>query len=181
MKIVAKRLLIWGAVILCLLMIPALAMRYTTEVRWDLSDFILMGTALSVLGILYEWVGRSSGNKYYKMGFGLGLLGLFLLFWVNAAVGIIGNEGQEANLLYNVVFIVAALGSLFSRFSALGMTRTMGVAALVQVLVPVAAYLLWPPPVISWSPGVSGVFLISAFFAVLYLVSAYLFRRAVIN
>ena len=31
--------------------------------------------------------------------FGVGLAGAFLLFWVNGAVGIIGNEGQPANLM----------------------------------------------------------------------------------
>ena len=178
MKNTTKRLGIWAIAIGILLLIPLAAMRFTNEVNWELSDFVIMGAALCTIGLLYELIARRSRKAVYRTAFGVGLLGAFLLFWVNGAVGIIGSEDQPANLLYGAVFVVGLIGSLFARFKAIGMSRTLFAAALVQMLVPVAAYFIWPPPVTSWSPGVPGVFLLSAFFALLFLISALLFRQA---
>lgn len=177
MKLITQRIVLWATIILVLLMIPAVATKYTEEVQWDLTDFILMGFALSILGFLYEVIARSA-TPYYRAAFVICLLGLFLLFWVNAAVGIIGHEGQDANLLYGAVFVTGLLGSLYSRLNSRGMSRTMVAMGIVQLLVPVVALIAWPPPLISWSPGVFGVFVISAFFALLFYFSAYLFHRA---
>ncbi|NNF20190.1 MAG: hypothetical protein HKN61_10460 [Flavobacteriaceae bacterium] len=177
MKLISQRIVLWATIISVLLMIPAVATRYTEEVQWDLTDFILMGSALSLLGFLYEVIARSA-TPYYRAAFVIGLLGLFLLFWVNAAVGIIGHEGQDANLLYSAVFATGLLGSLYTRLNSRGMSRTMMAMGIVQLLVPVVALMIWPPPLISWSPGVFGVFAVSAFFSLLFFLSAYLFHLA---
>ncbi|MBT8256985.1 MAG: hypothetical protein KJO49_00825 [Bacteroidia bacterium] len=160
------------------MMIPLLAMQFTDEVKWDFSDFVIMGTILFGLGAAYELIARKSDKLMYRAAFGVGLVGAFLLFWVNGAVGIIGNEGQDANLLYGAAFVVGLVGSIISRFKAAGMARTLFAAAAVQMLVPVVAYLIWPPPETSWSPSVFAVFLMTAFFAFLFLISGMLFRRA---
>jgi hypothetical protein len=97
---------------------------------------------------------------------------------VNGAVGIIGNEGQPANLLYGAVFAVGLIGSPVVRFKPRGMAYTLCAAALTQMFVPVIAFFIWPPPAASWAPSVFGVFVLSAFFAMLFVVSALLFRRA---
>ncbi len=161
-----------------ILMLPLVAMQFTDEVVWDLFDFIVMGGVLLGAGLAYELVARRSEKTVYRVAFGVGLAGAFLLFWVNAAVGIIGNEGQPANLMYGAVFAVGFIGSLMARFKPRGMARTLFAAALTQVLVPVIALLVWPPPATSWAPGVFGVFVLSAFFALLFLGSAWLFRKA---
>ena len=119
-----------------------------------------------------------TGNTAYKSAVGLALATLFLRFWVNGAVGIIGNEAQPANLMYGAVFIVGFIGSLMARFKPRGMAPTLFAAALAQVLVPVIALLSWPPPAASWAPGVFGVFVLTAFFAMLFGVSAMLFQNA---
>jgi len=142
-----------------ILLIPLTAMQFTEEVNWDLLDFALVGVFL----------------------FSIGLVGAFLLFWVNGAVGIIGNEGQSVNLMYGVVFVVGLSGSLIARFKPRGMARTLFAAALTQMLVPVIVLIVWPPPIISWAPGVFGVFVLSAFFAMLFVVSALLFRRSALK
>lgn len=160
-----------------ILLLPLIAMQFTDEVAWDLSDFIVMGGLLFGVGISYEFVARGSEKIVYRAAVGVGLAGTFLLFWVNSAVGIIGNEGQTANLMYGAVFIVVFIGSLMAHFKPRGMVRTLFVAALTQMLVPVIAYFIWPPPETSWASGVFGVFLISAFFAMLFLGSALLFRN----
>ncbi len=178
MKIVKKRLIVWAVVISLILMVSLVAMQFTDEIDWNLFDFVVMGTVLIGIGIAYELVARKSTKTVYRVAFGIGLTGAFLLFWVNGAVGIIGNEGQDANLLYGAVFVVGFIGSLIARFKPHGMSRTLFAAALVQMLVPVIALIIWPPPNTSWAPSILGVFLLSAFFAYLFVVSAMLFRRA---
>ena len=119
-----------------------------------------------------------NSKKTYRKAFGVGLAGAFLLFWVNGAVGIIGNENQPANLMYGIVFVVGFIGSLVARFKPRGMAYTLFAAALVQMSVPVIALIIWPPPTTSWSPSIPGVFVLSAFFAILFIISARLFQRA---
>ncbi len=164
-----------------ILLIPLTAMQFTEEVNWDLFDFVLMGAVLFGIGFAYELIARKSEKTMYRIAFGIGLVGAFLLFWVNGAVGIIGNEGQSVNLMYGVVFVVGLSGSLIARFKPRGMARTLFAAALTQILVPVIVLIVWPPPIISWAPGVFGVFVLSAFFAMLFVVSALLFRRSALK
>lgn len=165
------------------LLIPLVAMQFTDEVTWDLFDFLVMGTVLIGVGLAYELIAKrvASGMKLektvYRVAFGIGLAGAFLLFWVNGAVGIIGNEGQSANLMYGAVFVVGLIGSLLARFKPRGMARTLFAAALVQISIPVIALIVWPG--ISWGgAGIAGVFAFNAFFVALFVVSAMLFRHA---
>lgn len=178
MKIVKKRLIVWVVIITLVLMIPLLAMMFTDEISWDIFDFVIMGTVLFAIGISYELIARKSKRTVYRAAFGTALVGAFLLFWVNSAVGIIGNEGQDVNFLYGSVFVVGFVGSLIARFKSKGMSITLFAVALIQILVPVIALIIWPPPIISWSPSVPKVFLLSVLFSVLFLVSALLFRQA---
>lgn len=173
-----KNIIRIAVVVGLLLLIPFVAMQFTDEVNWDLFDFVIMGAVLFSIGLSYELIGKRSSKTVYRAAFGAGLLGAFLLFWVNGAVGIIGGENQPANLLYGAVFVVGLIGSLIARFKPRGMARTLFTAAGIQVLVPVAAFFIWPPPTTSWSPSVFGVFALSVFFAILFLLSAILFQRA---
>ena len=161
-----------------ILLLPLVAMQFTDEVNWDLADFVVMGALLFGVGLAYELVGRRSDKTVYRVALSVGLVTAFLLFWVNAAVGIIGNEGQPANLLYGAVFAVGFIGSLMARFKPRGMARTLFAAALAQMSVPVIALIIWPPPATSWAPSVFGVYVLSAFFAMLFVVSALLFQNA---
>lgn len=178
---IKKRMIVWVAVMIFVLMIPLSLMVLSDEVNWDLFDFFIMGAVILAVGLSYELVARKSGKSVYRLAEGTGLLGAFLLFWVNGAVGIIGHEGQSANLLYGAVFAVGLAGALMARFNPRGMANTFVVAALVQMLVPVIALIIWPPPIISWAPSVFGVFILTAFFAGLFLISAFLFKRAAPN
>jgi hypothetical protein len=177
MQNITKRLTVWAVVIVLLLAVPLVAMRFTEEVNWDLFDFVLMGAVLFGVGLAYELVARRSKKTVYRVAFGVGLVAAFLLFWVNGAVGIIGNEGQPANLMYGAVFAVGLLGSIMARFEPLGMARTLFAAAIVQMLVPVIALIVWPQ-ISRGAAGVFGVFALNTFFAVLFLASALLFRNA---
>ena len=120
-----------------------------------------------------------TGNTAYKSAVGLALATLFLLVWVNGAVGIIGNEGTQANLMYFGVIAVGIIGAFIARLEPRGMARALFVTALAQMLVPVIALMIWPPQITSWgAAGVVGVFVLNAFFATLFLGSAWLFRKA---
>ena len=160
-----------------LLLIPLVAMQFTDEVSWGQGDFIIMGALLLAVGFTYEFIAKRTNKTVYRVAFAVGLGAAFLLAWVNGAVGIIGNEGQPANLLYAAVFAAGLVGSLVARFKPRGMALTLFAAAAIQLLVPVAAMLAWPN--VSWgAAGMFRVFVFNAFFAVLFVVSAVLFRRA---
>jgi hypothetical protein len=178
MVLAGKRLLFWAISVVLILMIPLVAMQFTGEVNWGILDFAVMGTGLMSIGLVYELIVRKSNQKTYRIAFGVAIAAIFLLFWINGAVGIIGNEGQPANMLYSLVIGVVLIGALLARFKARGMAITLITAAAVQMLVPVIALVIWPPGVASWSPGVLGVFILTAFFAFLLTVSALLFKRA---
>ena len=181
MILAKKRIIGWIVFVVCALLIPFIAMRFTDEINWDLTDFLIMGIVLSGIGLIYELIARKSKKTTYRMAFIIGLLGAFLLFWVNGAVGIIGSENQDANLLYGTVFLVLLVGSLISRFKAKGMSITLLIASVVQIVIPITAIIIWPPSEISWSPSVSGVFLLCGFFALLFYLSSLLFKRSTDN
>jgi len=172
-----KRFIIMAVAVACLLAIPLIAMQFTDEVNWGVGDFVIMGGLLFGFGMAYEFIARRSDKTMYRVAFGVGLVAAFLLIWVNGAVGIIGNEGQPANLLYGAVFAVGLIGSLMARFKPRGMSVTLFAAALTQVLIPVAALLIWPH--VSWGgAGMVGVFFFNGIFVMLFVISGFLFRQA---
>ena len=179
MQNLTKRLIVWAVAISLLLMIPLAAMQFTEEVNWDLFDFLVMGGLLFGVGLAYELVGRRIEKTAYRAAFGVGLVTAFLLAWVNGAVGIIGNEGNPANLMYGGVILIGVIGALFARLRSPGMVRALFAMAFAQMLVPIVALFIWPPQVASWgAAGVFGVFILNAFFAALFVISALLFQRA---
>ena len=162
-----------------ILLIPLIAMQFTDEVDWDLFDFAFMGTLLFGTGLTYELVTRKASNVVYRVGVGVAVTAAFLLVWVNGAVGIIGNEGNPANVMYFGVLAVGFTGAVIARFESRGMARTLFATALAQALVPIIALIVWNPQVSSWgAAGVSGVFVLNAFFVLLFVGSALLFRHA---
>jgi hypothetical protein len=159
-----------------LLMIPLIAMQFTNEVAWTLSDFIFAGSILFGTGLIYKLVTRKSGDITYKFAIGFALLAGLSLIWTNLAVGIIGSEDNPINLLYFGVILFGIIGALVARFGAKGMTRVMFAMAIAQALVAAIALIggFYPntPSAIYHIIGVNG------FFIVLFVVSALLFRSA---
>ena len=157
-----------------LLLLPLLAMQFTNEVVWDVADVLLFGT-----GLTYKLAAIKVGNIVYRSAVGLALTAAFILIWVNGAVGIIGSENNDANLMYGGVIAIGIIGAIIVRFQPHGMARAMFATALAQMLVPVIALIIWPPQVISWGAAdVFGVFVLNAFFVMLWVGSALLFRNA---
>jgi hypothetical protein len=157
----------WGTAAIMLL-IPLIAMQFTDEVDWGLSDFIIFGTMLAVVGGVFELATRMSPNQSYRAAVGVALAGAFILIWVNGAVGIIGNEENPANLMYFGVLAIGIVGTLIARFKPSGMVRAMVATAIAQALVAVIALVA----------GLGYTFLVTGFFVALWLTSATLFKKS---
>ena len=56
-------LLLWGGCAL-LLLVPFAAMRFTSEVNWTASDFVVMGTLLAVVCGIVELAVRRGGSRH---------------------------------------------------------------------------------------------------------------------
>ena len=86
-----KSLIIILGVVGVILLIPFIAMQFTTEVDWSLSDFIIMGVLLTGTGLLIELAIRKiKTNPQRLIVLGVILLTFFLI-WVELAVGIFGS------------------------------------------------------------------------------------------
>lgn len=169
------RIVGWGGAAL-LLVAPLAAMQFTEEVAWTAFDFALMGVLLAGVGVGLELAVRRAADSAYRIAAGVALAAAFLLVWINGAVGIIGSERQDANLLYLAAVGVALGGAAVARFRPAGVARAMVLAALAQVLAPVAAAVLAPETrALVWSPQALGL---TTAFAAMWLVSAWLFRKA---
>ena len=165
----------WGLVA-GLLITPAVAMRFTDAVQWTTSDFVFAGVILIGAGAIAELAVRASGDWSYRIGAGLAVLASVLLLWINGAVGIIGSENNPANLLYLGVIAAVFVGAVVSRFDARGLSLTMVCAAALQVLIGALAVLRgWGEGAENWPRA---VIVLSTLFALVWLASAFLFRRA---
>ena len=161
-------LAIWGTAGL-LLLLPAIAMQFgNTGVDWGPEDFIVMGAMFALACGAYEVVARISGNTAYRAGAGIAIVTAFLTVWVNLAVGMLGDEGNPANLWFGGVLLVGLAGVILAGFRAPGMARAMEAAALAQALMVVYALV----------SGYAEVAVFIACFVIPWLLSAQLFRKA---
>jgi hypothetical protein len=74
-----------------LLLIPFVAMQYTSQVNWSLFDFIIMGGLLLSTGLVLEFFLSKVKKKKYQVLVSLAVLLLFLITWAELAVGIFGT------------------------------------------------------------------------------------------
>jgi hypothetical protein len=165
-----KRLGVWALIVAAILMIPLL-----TGAPWDETDFIVAGALLFGAGLAYELVTRTSSSAMYRAAWGVAVGTALLLVWTNLAVGLIGNESNPANRLYYGVLATGLIGMLMTHLEPHRMSRVLFATAIAQALVPVVALAIWQPPL---SAGVAAVFGVNAFFVMLFIASALLFRRA---
>lgn len=162
-----------------LLMIPMVAMQFTDEVTWTLTDFILGGILLFGTGLIYSVITRKTFGTAYRFGIGLALLAGLCLIWVNGAVGITGPENSIFNLGYFGVITVGIAGSLITGFRAKGMFLTLLSMAIVQAIIALIALLAG----MAQLPGSSMIEIIgvNGFFIMLYITSALSFRYAALR
>ncbi len=168
------RWLAWGAAA-CLLLLPLIAMQFTDEVSWSVGDFVVFGAMLLAVGIPFELAVRSSGDATFRWAVGVALGAAFLLVWMSLGVGIIGADGDPANLMYGGVLAVGIIGAVIARFRPRGMARALVATALAQAVV--AAIAIFGRLGRPWS-GPLELALLNGFFVTLFVASAWLFRRA---
>ncbi|MBT8259683.1 MAG: hypothetical protein HKO92_12340 [Flavobacteriaceae bacterium] len=76
------------SVVLGILLIPLVVMRFTEEVNWTISDFIIAGIILLGFGIVIELIIRKAKQSKYKAVFIAIVLVLLFLIWMELAVGL---------------------------------------------------------------------------------------------
>jgi hypothetical protein len=136
-----------------------------------LASVLLFGGA----GLTYGLAAKGMmSNKRYRFAVGVALAAVFLLVWMNAAVGgILGDD--PANMMYFGVLLVGFIGAIIARLEPQGMSRALFATAFAVVLVPAIALIIGTP---AFANGVVAVFGLHAVFAMLFGGSALLFRKA---
>ena len=156
----------WGGAAF-LLVLPAVAMRFTQEVNWTASDFVFAAILLFGSAGLVELAMRASSSFPYRAGAVVAIGASFLTVWANAAVGMIGSEDNPYNLLFLGVLGLALAGAAAARFRAPGIVLAMALAAIAQAAAGLGGMASDPR---------GGTF--SASFAILWLLAAALFHKA---
>jgi hypothetical protein len=166
----------WSAAA-ALLCVPAIAMRFPgSGFDWTASDFVIMGMLFAAILGAYEVLAARAPSIAYRAASVLTTLGLFLLIWFNLAVGIIGSENNDANLMFAGVIVAVVGGACAARFRPRGMSNTLFVAAGMQAIIGIVALALnlgvegrgWPRDVI----------VLTGFFTALWAVAGTLYRMS---
>ena len=144
-----------------LLMLPAVAMQFTSEVNWTASDFVFAAVLFGSVGVAFELIVRKSESLAYRFGAGLAVVAAFLTVWANGAVGMIGSEDNPYNFVFGGVLFIALIGAVLARFEPGGMARAMAVTAIAQVVAG-AIGLTTDPLGAVFSMGFGGLWLLSA-------------------
>ncbi|MEP6260036.1 MAG: hypothetical protein ABJ092_00550 [Gillisia sp.] len=74
-----------------LLLVPLIAMQFTSDVKWTGFDFAVAGVLLLGSGLVAELVMRNVRNKNYQGGLVVIILTALFLVWAELAVGIVGT------------------------------------------------------------------------------------------
>ncbi|HEX2197981.1 MAG TPA: hypothetical protein VHG88_05070 [Burkholderiales bacterium] len=90
-------------------------------------------------------------------------------------MGIIGADGDPANLMYLAVLAIGIVGAIVARFQPMGMARALLAMALAQGCVAAIAVIAGLG--LPWS-GPAEILLLNGFFVAMFAGSAWLFRRA---
>ena len=158
-----------------MLLLALAAKQLVGEPAW-IDNLAQIGALLVGVGFVFELVSRKRGRDAYKAAVGLALGSTLLLGWVNGAVGIIGSEDNEANMMYGGVIIVGFIGAIIARFKPVGMARALFTTALAQTSVAVIALVGRMGYPYS---GPVEIVTINGFFVALFLGSSVLFSKAV--
>lgn len=158
-----------------LLLVPLTAMQFTNEVEWTIFDFTVAGILLMGTGLSFVFLANKAHNKIYKIAIGLTLVTVLFMIWSNLAVGIIGDENTSINILYLVVLGVGAIGAFISKFKPKGMSLTLKLTAISQVIVIIIALLEGYGNTLD---SLSELLLVNGFFIVLWLLASFLFKKS---
>ena len=74
-----------------LLLVPLIAMQFTKEIYWKLSDFVVAGALLLSSGLIIDFIIRRVKQSRSRVILIFSIVALLLLIWAELAVGIIGT------------------------------------------------------------------------------------------
>ena len=81
-------------VTILLLLVPLIAMQFTTEVNWTMSDFVVIGALIFVVGSLYVMALSKTKKTLQRVAVSAAFALAFLYIWAELAVGIFTNLGS---------------------------------------------------------------------------------------
>lgn len=159
-----------------ILMLPLVAMQLTDEVVWTAADFAAAGALLFGAGLAFALAARRARHAAYRSAAGIAIAAVLALVWAAAAVGVVAEDGDRADLMYGAVLAVGLAGTVLARCRAQGMARTLLAMAFAQALVAAIALIAGAHD----APGSSAVEVaaVNGVFVALFAGSAVLFRAA---
>ena len=78
-------------IVALLLLTPLIAMQFTEEVNWTMSDFITAAILLLGTAIMYEFIMQKVTKTKHRIILCAVILVAFILIWIELAVGILGT------------------------------------------------------------------------------------------
>lgn len=153
-----------------LLLLPMVGMVFEDRLHWGVNwtagDFLAAAVLLGGTGAALEVAVRLSGNLAYRAGAFVAVGAALVLVWANLAVGLVGSEGNPANLWFMVVPVVGLVMAALGRFTSQGLVRAMLAMVVAQIVAGVAV------------GGTVEAVAITLVWTGAWLASAWLFRRA---
>ena len=158
-----------------ILLILLLANHFVDGWNWPPKAFVLFGILIFGIGLTYKLVTRNVNTHSYRAAVGLALVSGFVLLWGNFVQA--ADDVNPAAMMYLVVPVLGIIGAVIARFRSNGMARTMFATALAQLVILMIA-LTRNPAATAWTAPVWRGFGGNALFAMLFAISALLFRTA---
>lgn len=112
----------------------------------------------------------------YRRAAALSGVTVLLLIWLSLGVGILGADGDRANLMYAAVVLVGSIGSLAVRFDARGMAGVLATMAATQAAITAIALAVGVQE--SGVSPTAEIVVLNGFFIAMFLASAWMFRHA---
>ena len=88
---VTKKITLVLLVTAAILLVPFVAMQFTGEVNWTLSDFVIAGVLLAGTGLAYVLTTMKMSNARSRTVIGIVLALALAVVWAELAVGIFGT------------------------------------------------------------------------------------------
>lgn len=78
-------------IIVVILLIPLIAMQFTSEVEWSFFDFVVAGALLILTAALLDLVFKRVKQKKKRIAIGVVVVVMLLVIWAELAVGLFGT------------------------------------------------------------------------------------------
>jgi hypothetical protein len=168
-----------AAITALLLAIPLLRDLFVNGWNWDVRGFVVVasvGTLLFSIGLTCQMLIRRLGTPAYRVAVGLTLVTAFVLVWGNFVQA--ADDVNPDAMMYLWVPLVGIIAAAVARFRPDGMARALFLTALAQALALAIGLTVRDPQATPWTAAALRGFGGNAFFAVLFVGAALLFRKA---